>query len=105
MAPEHFQTQQGFLTCLTAELSRPLEAALVLPTSGFHRAAANGFAASLSSLIIHPVLMLVKIMDFLLHRLGDRAARPLRPRLLQLADDFEGGLVFQLLNQRLEPGF
>jgi hypothetical protein len=35
VAPEHFQTHAGFVTCLTPELARALEAALSLPTGGF----------------------------------------------------------------------
>jgi len=49
--------------------------------------------------------MLMEIIGFPLHRFGGRAARQLRQRLLQLADDFDGRFVFQLFDQRLEPGF
>ena len=46
VTPEHFQTHQGFVACLTAELSGPFEAALGLPAGCFDRTAANRFAAS-----------------------------------------------------------
>jgi hypothetical protein len=77
IAPEGFQTQQGFIARLTPELSGSFEAALVLPAGSFHRAAANGLAASASSAVIHPVLMLMEIIDFPLHRFSRRATRQL----------------------------
>jgi len=44
VAPEGFQTQQGFVTCLTPKLTGPFESALGLPPGGFNGAAADRFA-------------------------------------------------------------
>jgi len=57
VAPESFQTQERFVTCLTPILTWSLEAALVLPTGRLDGSAANGFASPPSSPVIHPVLV------------------------------------------------
>ena len=67
VAPEHFQTHEGFVARLTPELPRSLEAALSLPTGGFDRATANGFARPPSSPIVHSLLMLVEVFHFFGH--------------------------------------
>ena len=46
VAPEHFQTQQGFTSGRNPELTRSLEPALALPTGGLHRPTANRLTSS-----------------------------------------------------------
>ena len=65
VAPEHFQTQQGFVAFLAPELSSTFEAALGLSAGRFHRATANRFTRSPSGAIVHARLMFVEVMDFL----------------------------------------
>ena len=67
VAPEHFQTHEGFVAGLTPELARSLEAALRLPTGGFHRATPNGFARPPSCPVVHALLMFVEVFHFFGH--------------------------------------
>ena len=103
VAPECFQTQQGFVTFDTPELAWALEAALGLTTGGLDWAAANGFAGPPPGPIIHAVLVFVKVLNLFGKGLRRRAAGQRRQDFLQLSDDFEGGIVFELFDQGLEP--
>jgi hypothetical protein len=64
IAPEHFQTEQGYVASLAPELSPAFELTLGLPTSGFHRAAADGFACPASGSVIHACLMFMEAGHF-----------------------------------------
>jgi hypothetical protein len=64
VAPEHFQTQQGFISGFTSELARTHEPALALPTGGLHRPAANQFIRTPSGPTIHPLLTVVELEQF-----------------------------------------
>ena len=103
VAPEHFQTEQGFVASLAPKLSRSFEPTLGLPTSGLYRAAADGFACPASGSVIHACLMFVEVGHFFGHRLSRRSARHLRQRRFQLSNHLEGRLILELPNQRLEP--
>src|ERR1700722_6655988 len=93
IAPEHFQTEQCFVALLAPKLSWSLEPALGLPTSGFHWAAADGFARPAACSVIHAGLMFVEVSYFFGYRLRLPASGYLLQRLLQLAYHFDGGLV------------
>src|SRR5882724_7192009 len=105
VAPEGFQTHQGFIPSETPKLAGSFEAALGLTTGGFDRAAANGFARSSSGAIVHALLMFVKIVYLPGDRLGGGPCGQTGQRRFELSDDFDGGLVLQLSDQRLEPRF
>ena len=64
VAPEGFQTHQTFITGTTPELAGALEAALLLPAGGFHRAAALRFARAPRRRIVHPLTMAFQIGYF-----------------------------------------
>ena len=104
VAPEHFQTQQGFVARLTPELPRTFEAALGLTTGRFHRTAATGFAGSPCGSVIHAVLVLTEVSQFLGHRLRRRALRQRGQSFFQLPNDLEGAFVLELSHQGFEPG-
>src|SRR5579863_5142832 len=93
IAPEHFQTEQSFVALLAPELSGSFEPTLGLPTSGFHWAAADGFARLASCPIIHARLMFMKVGCFSGYRLRRRSTGHLRQRRFQLANHLDGGLV------------
>ena len=101
VAPECFQTQQGFVTFDTPELAWALEAALGLTTGGLDWAAANGFAGPPPGPIIHAVLVFVKVLNLFGKGLRRRAAGQRRQDFLQLSDDFEGGMIFELFDKGL----
>src|SRR5256885_12053425 len=70
IAPEGFKTKQCFIPLRTPILARPLEATLGLPTRRLDGSAANGFASSACSPVVHAILVFAKIIEFLLHCLG-----------------------------------
>jgi hypothetical protein len=76
---------------------------LGLPTGGFDGTAAHGFARSPSCPVIHARLVFLKVCYFFGHPLGWISGWHLFQCLLELVDDFDGGLIFELLHQRLEP--
>src|SRR5258708_37479980 len=90
IAPEGFQAQQGFIPLLAPVLPRPLETTLRLPTGGFYSSAADGFASSPSSPVIHPVLVFVKVIDLFLHRISRCSRRQFGQNLFQLLHNFDG---------------
>jgi hypothetical protein len=69
VAPERFQTHQSFIARTAPELAGALEAALILPAGGFHRAAALRFAGPPRRGIVHPPTMAFQLRHFSLHRL------------------------------------
>src|ERR1035438_1387996 len=103
IAPESFQAEESFVALLTPVLAWPLEAALGLPTGGLDGSAANGLAPPPARAVIHPVLMLVKIIDLFLYRFRCCSRWQFRQNLFQARHDFDGGLVFELLHQGAEP--
>ena len=90
IAPERFQAWESFVALLTPVLAWPLEAALGLPAGGLDGSAANGLAPSSARAVIHPVFMLVKIIDFFLHRFRRCSRWQFRQNLFQLLHDFDG---------------
>ena len=56
----------------------------------FDGSAANGLAPSSARAVIHPVFMLVKIIDFFLHRFRRCSRWQFRQNLFQLLHDFDG---------------
>src|SRR5208282_6070678 len=104
ITPEDFQTEQSLVALLAPELSGSFEPTLGLSASCFHRATANGFARPPSGPIIHARMMFMEVGHFFGHDLCRRSGRHLRQRLLELANDFDGRLVLQLLDQGFKPG-
>src|SRR5713101_3310401 len=70
IAPEHFQTEQCFVSLESPILAGSLEAALRLPASRFHRTAADGLASQSRPSVIHPILMFSEIVQFGFDGLG-----------------------------------
>ena len=81
VAPEGFPAHQGFVSRTTPKLSRPLEAALILPARGFPRATALRFASAPGLGVIHPLLVALQIAQFGFHRLTLLVAQPFWPVL------------------------
>ena len=98
VAPEHFQAHEGFVTGLTPELSGPLKAALGLSTSRFYGSAADWFAGSTSSPIVHARLMLLEVGQFFGERLGGCSPGQGRQCVFQLPDDFAGRFILELFD-------
>src|ERR1017187_4488414 len=105
VAPEGFETRQGFIALPAPELARALEAALGLPAGRFHRPAAAGFTAPLSAPIVHARFVLVKIIHLPRHGFDGTRVRQSGQRLFQLADNLDGWWGLQRFDQRFEPRF
>lgn len=86
-------------------LQNSFEATLGLATGGFDGAAADGFARASPGAIVHALLMFVKMVYLPGDRCGGGPGGQSGQRRFELADDFDGGLVLQLSDQRLEPRF
>ena len=72
VAAECFQTHQRLVPGLAPELSGTLEASLILSAGGFHRSAAQRFAALAGRGVIHAITIGLEIVDFLFDLLPTR---------------------------------
>jgi hypothetical protein len=79
IAPKRFQAHQRLVARTTPELAGPFEPALVLPTGGFHRAAALRLAPPARYRVIHSVLVTGQIRQFRRHGLPLLVAQALEP--------------------------
>src|SRR5437899_1969363 len=75
VAPEDFQAEQGFVSFLAPVLSGAFETALRLTTRRFNGPAADGLAAAGPRTVIHPVLVLLQVLDLLGDSLGAASGR------------------------------
>ena len=103
VAPERFQTQQRFIAALRPELAGTLEAALILAASRFHRAAAQRFATGFTVAVVEPLTVIFKIADFALEVCARLGLQP-GERQAQILEQAQSVAVFQLGEQRFEPG-
>lgn len=68
IAPEGFQAHQGFISGPAPKLARAFEAALILPTGGLDRTAAQRLSASFGEVIVQPVAMGLEVFQLRLRR-------------------------------------
>ena len=98
IAPEHFQTEQGFIPFGAPELGASFHATLQLATGRFDRAGAQGFTELLCLLVLHSVLVVAVILDGAGSGLGGRCVKP-GMKLVERANDFGDFVAPQLFKQ------